>query len=168
MPSKRKQLFEAKPVPKLNIPAALLDQVVKGPMTQEEVEAVWRSLKKAVIERAMGGEMAHHLGYPPGEAKSAEQANYRNGTSSKKGITDDGAVHIEVPRDRDGSFEPQIIPKHARGFTGFDDKIIALYARGMTVREIQGFLAENYGTQVSGVNYLDRSGSSSPSTQVSP
>jgi transposase-like protein len=57
-------------------------------------------------------------------------------------------VRIEVPRDRDGSFEPQIIPKHARRFTGFDDKVIAMYARGMTVREIQGFLAEKYGTKI--------------------
>jgi transposase-like protein len=149
MPSKRKQPFGAKPVPELNIPAALLDHVVKGPMTQEEVEAVCRSLKKAVIERAMGGEMTHHLGYSPGEAKPAEQANYRNGTTGKTVITDDGPVRIEVPRDRDGSFEPQIIPKHSRRFTGFDDKIIAMYARGMTVREIQGFLAEIYGTEVS-------------------
>jgi transposase-like protein len=149
MPSKRKQPFGAKPVPELNIPAALLDHVVKGPMTQEEVEAVCRSLKKAVIERAMGGEMTHHLGYSPGDAKPAEQANYRNGTTGKTVITDDGPVRIEVPRDRDGSFEPQIIPKHARRFTGFDDKIIAMYARGMTVREIQGFLAEIYGTEVS-------------------
>jgi transposase-like protein len=133
----------------LNIPAALLDQVVKGPMTQDEVEAVCRSLKKAVIERAMGGEMTHHLGYSPGGAKPAEQANHRNGTTGKTVITDDGPVRIEVPRDRDGSFEPLIIPKHARRFTGFDDKVIAMYARGMTVREIQGFLAEIYGTEVS-------------------
>jgi transposase-like protein len=106
-------------------------------------------LKKAVIERAMGGEMTHHLGYSPGGAKPAEQANHRNGTTGKTVITDDGPVRIEVPRDRDGSFEPQIIPKHARRFTGFDDKVIAMYARGMTVREIQGFLAEIYGTEVS-------------------
>jgi putative transposase len=149
MPSKRKQPFGAKPVPELNIPAGLLDQVVKGPMTQDEVEAVCRSLKKAVIERAMGGEMTHHLGYSSGEAKPAEQANHRNGTTGKTVITDDGPVRIEVPRDRDGSFEPQIIPKHARRFAGFDEKIVAMYARGMTVREIQGFLAEIYGTEVS-------------------
>jgi transposase-like protein len=149
MPSKRKQPFGAKPVPELNIPAALLDHVVKGPMTQDEVEAVCRSLKKAVIERAMGGEMTHHLGYSPGEAKPDDQANHRNGTTGKTVITDDGPVRIEVPRDRDGSFEPQIIPKHARRFVGFDDKIVAMYARGMTVREIQGFLAEIYGTEVS-------------------
>jgi transposase-like protein len=149
MPSKRKQPFGAKPVPELNIPAALLDHVVKGPMTQDEVEAVCRSLKKAVIERAMGGEMTHHLGYSPGGTKPVEQANHRNGTTGKTVLTDDGPVRIEVPRDRDGSFEPLIIPKHARRFTGFDDKVIAMYARGMTVREIQGFLAEIYGTEVS-------------------
>ena len=94
-------------------------------------------------------EMTHHLGYAPGEAKPDEPANHRNGTTGKTVLTDDGPVRIEVPRDRDGSFEPQIIPKHERRFTGFDDKIIAMYARGMTVREIQGFLAEIYGTEVS-------------------
>lgn len=64
-------------------------------------------------------------------------------------LSDDGPLRLEVPRDRDGSFEPLLIPKHERRFTGFDDKIIARYARGMTMREIQGFLAEQYGTEVS-------------------
>jgi len=149
MPSKRKKSDGATRTPELTIPPALLDQVVKGPMTQDEVEAVCRSLKKAVIERAMGAELSQHLGYSPGEGKPAEQPNHRNGTTGKTVITDDGPVRIEVPRDRDGSFEPQIVPKHARRFTGFDDKIIAMYARGMTVREIQGFLVEIYGTEVS-------------------
>lgn len=71
------------------------------------------------------------------------------GTTGKTVITDDGPVRIEVPRDREESFEPQIIGKHERRFTGFDQKIIAMYARGMTVREIQGYLAEMYGTKVS-------------------
>ena len=70
-------------------------------------------------------------------------------STGKTVLTDDGPLRIAVPRDRDGAFEPILIPKHARRFTGFDDKIIAMYARGMTVREIQGFLAEQYGTQVS-------------------
>ena len=70
------------------------------------------------------------------------QANQRNGTTGKTVITDDGPVRIEVPRDREGSFQPQIIGKHERRFTGFDQKIIAMYARGMTIREIQGYLAE--------------------------
>ena len=133
----------------LNVPPELLDRLVKGPMSQHEVEELCRSLKKAVIERAMSAEMNQHLGYEPGDAKPAGQSNQRNGTSGKTVLTDDGPVRIEVPRDREGSFDPLIIPKHERRFTGFDQKIIALYARGMTIREIQGYLLEIYGTEVS-------------------
>jgi len=107
------------------------------------------SFKKALIERALNAEMSHHLGYEAGAAKPAEVANHRNGKSRKTVLTDDGAVHIEVPRDREGAFEPQLIGKHGRRFTGFDDKIVAMYARGMTVREIQAFLAEMYSVEVS-------------------
>jgi transposase-like protein len=96
----------------------------------------------------LGGELSHHLGYPPGAAKPEDEANQRNGSSPKIVHTEDGPLRIEVPRDREGSFEPLLIPKHERGFTGFDDKIVAMYARGMTVREIQGFLAEQCGTEV--------------------
>ena len=103
------------------------------------------AFKKALIERALGAELSHHLGYAAGEAKPEAASNHRNGSSAKTVLTDDGPVRIEVPRDRDGSFEPLLIPKHERRFTGFDDKIVAMYARGMTVREIQGFLAEPYG-----------------------
>jgi transposase-like protein len=78
-----------------------------------------------------------------------DATNQRNGKSGKTVLTDDGPLRLEIPRDRDGSFAPILIPKHERRFTGFDDKIIAMYARGMTVREIQGFLAEQYGTEVS-------------------
>ncbi len=107
------------------------------------------AFKKALIERALGAELSHHLGYSPGAAKPADKPNQRNGKSAKTVLTQDGPVRIEVPRDRDGSFEPILIPKHERRFTGFDDKIIAMYARGMTMREIQGFHAEQYGTEVS-------------------
>lgn len=133
----------------LKVPPGLLDELVTGPMTQGDLETMFRSLKKAVIERAMSAEMSEHLGYSQGDPKPASQSNQRNGSSGKSVITDDGPVRIEVPRDREGSFEPQIIGKHERRFTGFDQKIIAMYARGMTVREIQGYLAEMYGTQVS-------------------
>jgi transposase-like protein len=107
------------------------------------------ALKKALIERALGGELSHHLGYPPGGDKPAEAGNHRNGSTGKTVLTEDGPLRIEVPRDRQGSFEPLLIPKHERRFTGFDDKIVAMYARGMTVREIQAFLAEQYATEVS-------------------
>jgi len=108
-----------------------------------------RRFKKAIIERALGGELTHHLGYPPGGTKPDDTTNHRNGTGSKTVLTDDGPLPIDVPRDRDGTFEPRFIPKHERRFTGFDDKILALYARGMTVREIQGFLADMYAVEVS-------------------
>jgi len=130
------------------IPPELLDQLVKGPMTAEAVEDVSRAFKKALIERALGAEMSHHLGYPAGGEKPESATNHRNGNSGKTVLTDDGPLRIEVPRDRAGEFEPKLIGKHERRFTGFDDKIIALYARGMTVREIQAFLAELYATDV--------------------
>ena len=131
------------------IPKELVDQFVKGPMSAEAVQAASMAFKKALIERALGAELSHHLGYPPGEARPDDSSNHRNGVSGKTVLTEDGPVRIDVPRDREGSFEPLLIPKHERRFTGFDDKIVAMYARGMTVREIQGFLAEQYGTEVS-------------------
>jgi transposase-like protein len=118
-------------------------------MTAESIQDVTTALKKALIERALGGELSHHLGYPPGGDKPAEAGNHRNGSTGKTVLTEDGPLRIEVPRDRQGSFEPLLIPKHERRFTGFDDKIVAMYARGMTVREIQAFLAEQYATEVS-------------------
>ena len=131
------------------IPDELIDQFVTGPMTGEAVNAASMAFKKALIERAMGAELGHHLGYPAGAAKPEAGTNQRNGKSAKTVQTGEGPVRIEVPRDRDGSFEPILIPKHERRFTGFDDSIIALYARGMTMREIQGFLRETYATDVS-------------------
>lgn len=137
------------PVPLPRIPAELLDQFGSGPMTGEAINAASVAFKKALIQRALGGELNHHLGYPAGADKPAGATNQRNGTSPKTVLTEEGPIRIQIPRDREGSFEPLLIPKHERRFTGFDDKIIALYARGMTVREIQGFLREQYGTEVS-------------------
>jgi len=131
------------------IPAELLDQFVKGPMTAEAVQDLSMAFKKALIERALGAELGHHLGYPAGGERPEEATNQRNGKSRKTVLTDDGPLRVDIPRDRDGSFAPILIPKNERRFTGFDDKIIAMYARGMTVREIQAFLAEQYGTEVS-------------------
>jgi putative transposase len=149
MPRKSKEVIPAEPVAAVEIPAALLDDLVTGPMSAAEVQAVSLAVKQALIERAMGAELSHHLGYRAGEPPPAPQPNHRNGHSAKTVLTDDGPVRIAMPRDREGTFEPLLIPKHARRFTGFDDKIIAMYARGMTVREIQGFLREQYGTDVS-------------------
>jgi putative transposase len=92
----------------------------------------------------LGAELSHHLGYAPGEEKPRGQANHRNGTTPKTVLTDDGALPLAVPRDRAGTFEPQLVPKGVRRLPGFDAKVLSLYARGMTVREIQGHLEELY------------------------
>lgn len=152
MPMKKRRTAAAQaaargPLPE--VPAELLDHLVKGPMTPSEVQDLFLSFQKAVIERTMAAEMNLHLGYRPGEDKPEGQANERNGASGKTVLTEHGPVRVELPRDRDGSFAPILIPKHERRFTGFDDRIIAMYTRGMSVREIQAFLAESYGTEVS-------------------
>ena len=148
MPRKRK---EPPADPSLApVPSEILDQFVgQGPLSHEELEAAVRRFKKAIIERALGAELTHHLGYPPGGTKPEDSSNHRNGTSGKTVLTDDGPLALDLPRDREGSFEPRLIGKHERRFTGFDDKIIALYARGLTVRDIQAFLSEMYATDVS-------------------
>lgn len=148
MPRKTKKSSSTTPL--APVPAEVLDQFVgQGPLTAEELEAAVHRFKKAIIERALGGELTHHLGYPPGGTKPEATTNHRNGTSAKTILTDTGALAIEVPRDRHATFEPRLIPKHERRFTGFDDKILALYARGLTVREIQAFLADMYAVEVS-------------------
>lgn len=152
MPSKTKlknAAIAAKSAALPKIPPELIDQFVSGPMTGEAVNAASMAFKKALIERAMGAELGHHLGYPAGAPKPETGANQRNGKSAKTVLTGEGPLRIEVPRDRDGSFQPILIAKHERRFTGFDEHIIAMYARGMTMREIQGFLLESYGTEVS-------------------
>jgi putative transposase len=158
MPSKSDQISKTKAknaaiaartsaLPK--IPKEIIEQLVTGPMSAAELNGVTMALKKALVERALGAELSHHLGYAPGAERPEDASNHRNGASAKTVLTDDGPLRIEVPRDRSGTFEPLLVPKHERRFTGFDDKIIAMYARGMTMREIQGFLAEQYGTEVS-------------------
>jgi putative transposase len=149
MPSKTKKTAAAEHAGQPQIPSELLDQLVNGPMTAGQVQELFDQFKKAVLERALAGEMSHHLGYAPGQAKPEGVSNQRNGKSAKTVLTDAGALRIDIPRDREGSFEPQLIGKHERRFTGFDDKITAMYARGMSVREIQGFLAEMYSVEVS-------------------
>jgi transposase-like protein len=127
----------------------LVAQFLTGPMTGEAINAAGIAFKQALIEASLNAELTHHLGYAPGADRPEFTANQRNGVTAKTVLTGDGKLRIETPRDRDGSFEPLLLPKHARRFTAFDDSIVALYARGLTVREIQGYLAESYGTEVS-------------------
>jgi putative transposase len=131
----------------------ILDQILAGGSLKPEdlagEDGLFRRLKKALLERALGAELTHHLGYEKGDPAGRGTGNSRNGTSSKALLTDDGEIEIEVPRDRAGTFEPVIVAKGQTRFDGFDEKIISLYGRGMTVREIQGHLAELYGTEVS-------------------
>jgi putative transposase len=108
-----------------------------------------KRLTKKLVEGALGAEMTHHLGYEKHAPAGQGSGNSRNGASSKTLKGDFGEIQIEVPRDRNGSFEPQIVAKHQRRFTGFDDKILSMYARGMSTRDIQAHLAEIYQVEVS-------------------
>lgn len=130
----------------------LLDQLLANYEKPEDLtgaDGLFKQLKKALIERALGAELSEHLGYEKGDPAGRGSGNSRNGTSAKTILTEDGEIDIAVPRDRAGSFEPLLIAKGQTRFDGFDEKILSLYARGMTVREIQGHLAEFYGTEVS-------------------
>lgn len=148
MPSKAKRVDRE--VAKLpSIPKELVAHFLTGPMTGEAINAAGVAFKKALIEAALNAELSHHLGYRVDDERPEGSTNHRNGVTAKSVLTGDGRLPIETPRDREGSFQPVLIPKHARRFTGFDDKVIALYGRGLTVREIQGFLLETYGTEVS-------------------
>jgi transposase-like protein len=140
----------ARDVAKLpSIPKELVNLFLTGPMTGEAINDAGAAFKKALIEASLNAELSHHLGYQPGAGRPEAATNQRNGSTAKTILTDDGTLRIDTPRDRDGSFEPLLVPKHARRFTGFDDKIIALYARGLTMREMQGYLGEMYGIEVS-------------------
>jgi putative transposase len=134
----------------------LLDELLSGYETPEDLigkDGIFAQLKKALIERALGAEMTAHLGYAKGDSKGDSKpdgvSTQRHGTTSKTVQTEDGPVEIEVPRDRENTFEPLLVKKHQRRLNGFDMRVLGLYARGMTVREIQGWLKEQYGTEVS-------------------
>src|SRR5215211_7365375 len=131
------------------IPDELIDQLLAGREGPESItgpDGLLKQLTKRVVERAASAELTDHLGYELAAEPPEGQPNRRNGWSAKTLITDHGEV--EVPRDREGSFEPQIVPKHQRRFAGFDDKIISMYARGMSTREISKHLEEIYGVDV--------------------
>jgi putative transposase len=134
------------------IPAELLDQLLKDyekPADLLGKDGILDQLKKAVMERALGAELTEHLGYAAGDPSGSGSGNSRNGYGRKRVITDSSQVEVEVPRDRAGTFEPQLVRKRQKRLPGFDEKVISMYARGMTVREIKGHLEELYGIGVS-------------------
>lgn len=130
----------------------LLEELLKDYKNPEDLlgkDGLLKELTKRLLEKAMESELTHHLGYEKHSPAGKKSGNSRNGKSAKTLKGDFGEMPIEVPRDRNGEFNPQIIPKHQTRFSGFDDKIISMYARGMTTRDIQDHLQEIYGVEVS-------------------
>ena len=130
----------------------LLDELLKEYKNPEDLigkDGILKQLTKRLVERAMETELTHHLGYEKNSPAGNNTGNSRNGKTSKNIKGDFGEVPIEVPRDRTGAFQPQIIKKNQTRFDGFDDKIISMYARGMTTRDIQAHLQDIYGVEVS-------------------
>jgi putative transposase len=133
-------------------PPEILDQLIGDAKTPEEVfgtDGLLKSLQKALFNRILDAEMNVTLGYGRGDAKPESQPNHRNGSSAKTIKTGDSQITVTIPRDRQGAHEPVLIPKHSRRLPGFDDKVISLYARGMTLAEIQGHLEDLYQVPVS-------------------
>lgn len=136
----------------MEIKDALIDELLKDYKTPEDLTGkggILKQLSKRLLERILDSEMDNHLGYSKHSSSGNNSGNSRNGKTNKTIKSDLGELPIEVPRDRKSEFAPQIIKKHQRRFTGFDDKIISMYARGMTTRDIQSHLNEIYGVNVS-------------------
>ena len=133
------------------LPDGLIDELLAGARTEEEIAGpggLLGQLTKRLVERAMEVELTDHLGYEPHQEPPGGAGNTRNGSMSKTLLTEQGAVRIDTPRDRAGTFEPQIVRKRQRRFEGFDDKILALYSRGLSTRDIEAHLEEIYGVRV--------------------
>ena len=132
------------------LPDELIDELLAGARTEEQITGpggLLGQLTKRLVERAMEVELTDHLGFAPHAEPPGGTGNTRNGSSRKRLITEHGEVQIEAPRDRAGTFEPQIVRKRQRRFAGFDEKILALYARGMSTRDISAHLGEIYGVE---------------------
>ena len=131
---------------------ALLDELLKDYTDPKDIlgeHGLLRQLTQRVVERALEAELTAHLGYAPHARNGSSPGNCRNGKGKKTVQTETAQFDIDVPRDRDGSFEPQLVKKRQRRLDGFDDKVLALYARGLSTREIQDHLEELYGVEVS-------------------
>ena len=136
----------------MEINRKVLDELIKDYKKPEDLigeTGLLKQLTKALIERALDAELTQHLGYEKHDPAGYHSGNSRNGASAKTVQGEFGEITIETPRDRNASFEPQILKKHQKRFDGFDDNILSMYARGMTTREIQGHLEEMYGVEVS-------------------
>jgi putative transposase len=136
----------------MEIKKEVLDELIKDYKKPEDLigeTGLLKQLTKALLERAMGAELTEHLGYEKHDPGGYNSGNSRNGTSAKTVKGEFGEIRVETPRDRNASFEPQILKKHQTRWDGFDDKILSMYARGMSTREIQGHLQEMYGVEVS-------------------
>lgn len=130
----------------------LIDELLKGYEKPEDIvgeSGLLKQLTKAILERALESELTHQLGYSKNSPEGRNSGNSRNGKGRKTLKTDHGELSITTPRDRNSQFDPQIIKKGQRRFTGFDDKILSMYARGMTTRDIQAHLEDIYGVEVS-------------------
>jgi putative transposase len=135
---------------KFDIPDSLLDQLLSQVDSPSELvgsNGLLRALTARLVEKGLNAELDEHLGYEKGARRPS--SNARNGSTPKSLLTEAGKVAIRVPRDREGSFEPQLVSKHQRRLEGFDERIIGLYSRGLSVREIQDFFREAYGAEVS-------------------
>ena len=131
---------------------ALLDELLQGCASPEEIlgeHGFLKGLTKRLVERALAAELTTHLGYAPPARPPSKPDNARNDSSPKTVQTEQGPIDLAVPRDRAGTFEPTVVKKRQRRLEGFDGKVLALYAHGLTTREIQGDLEELYGTEVS-------------------
>src|SRR5947199_2358897 len=134
------------------LPDELVDELLAGADSEEEIVGpggLLSRLTKRLVERAMEVELTDHLGYEPHQEPPGGAGNTRNGRTAKTLVTEHGPVAIDTPRDRDGSFEPKIVRKRQRRFEGFDEKILALYSRGLSVRDVQAHLREIYGVALS-------------------
>ena len=136
----------------MNLDPKFIDELLKQCESPEDImgkDGLLSQLKKAVLERALEGEMTHHLGYEKNASSGNNSGNSRNGKTKKRVLGKEGDLDLEIPRDRNGEFEPQLIKKRQKRFDGFDSKIISMYARGMTTRDIQSHLKEIYEVDVS-------------------
>jgi putative transposase len=133
------------------LPDEVVDELLAGAKSEEEIVGpggLLAQLTKRVVERALEVELTDHLGYEPHREPPGGAGNQRNGSTSKTLQTEHGPVSVRTPRDRDGTFAPKLVRKRQRRFEGFDEKILALYSRGMSTRDIEAHLRELYGVAV--------------------